>query len=64
MFFALFAYFRVFKVSIKSLSDGETHAIMSVRLEKKKVSSYTQDILPKIILQFTCVKEIVLHALT
>ena len=35
MFRARFAYFSVFSVSIKSRSDGDTHAIITVRLKAK-----------------------------
>ena len=33
---ARLAYFSVFRVSMKSLSDGLTHAIITVRLERGK----------------------------
>ena len=32
MFLALLAYFRVFRVSMKSRSEGDTQAIITVRL--------------------------------
>ena len=35
IFLARLAYFRVFKVSMKSRSEGDTHAIIKVRLRSK-----------------------------
>jgi hypothetical protein len=38
IFLALFAYLRVFNVSIKSRSDGLTQAIINVRLKHNKLA--------------------------
>lgn len=40
MFLARLAYLSVFRVSMKSRSDGDTHAIMRVRLKQKKRPSF------------------------
>ena len=40
MFLARLAYLSVFRVSMKSRSDGDTQAIMSVRLQQLKRLSF------------------------
>lgn len=40
MFLARLAYLSVFRVSMKSRSDGDTHAIMRVQLKQKKRPSF------------------------